>query len=213
MYLSKYISFLIHSIFQLLVDSCRRLLLRHYICSATLYVMCFWHSAFCSLLFFFVCFLIVFICGNMFTINPHILFRYIFRWWILSLYHFMMIHSYLPLSVKQFVLLFYYFSFVSVVTIYFPVLFSFVFPYCGCNHYSFYTTAHSCFLLCTPFVTFTLFADESQIVFFCILLPYIVKSHLSLYSFFCDTIFSYGIQLMIYIWAPTLIYIRSFKKL
>ena len=56
--------------------------------------------------------------------------RYIFRWWILSLYHFMMTHSYLPLFVKQFALLLYYFSFVSVVAIYFS--------YRGCNHYSFY---------------------------------------------------------------------------
>ena len=45
MYLSKYIFFLTHSSFQLLVDSCRRLLLRHYICSATLYVTCFWQNS------------------------------------------------------------------------------------------------------------------------------------------------------------------------
>ena len=74
MYLSKYILFLTHSIFQLLVDSCRLLLLRHYICSAILYVTCFCHSAFCSLLFFFVCFLIVLIVLNIFTINLHVLF-------------------------------------------------------------------------------------------------------------------------------------------
>ena len=55
------------------------------------------------------------------------------------------------------------------------------------------------------FVTYTLFADQSQFVCFCILLPSMVKSHLSLYSFFCDTSLSYGIPLMIYIRAPIII--------
>ena len=105
----------------------------------------------------------------------------------------MMIHSYLPLSVKQFALLFYYFSFVSVVTMYFPVLFSFDVLYCCCNHYSFYHY-HSFYLILVfyyvpLFVTFTLFADKSQCVVFCIILLSMVKSHRSLYSFFCDTIF------------------------
>ena len=83
--------------------------------------------------------LIVFICSNSFLLICIFSFPlYIFRWWIISLYHFMMIHSYLPLSVKQFALLFYSFYFVTVVTIYMPVLFSFDIPYCGCNHYSFH---------------------------------------------------------------------------
>ena len=163
MYLFKYIFFLTHSIFQLLVDSYRRLLLRHYIRSATLYVTCFCHSAFCSLLFSLYVFLIVFICGNITTINLHVLFTSLYfplmNYQSLLLYDDTLLTPSVCQAICFIVLLIF---FVSAVTIYFPVLFPFDFPYCGCNHYSFY---HSSFLSSTMYpslLPLLYFADESQ---------------------------------------------------
>ena len=118
-------------------------------CSATLYVKCFCHSAFCSLLFFFVCFLIVFICGNISTINMHVLFTSLYFRLMnsqsLSLYDDTLLSPSVCQAICFIVLLI---SFVSVVTIYFPVLFSFDSPYCGCNPYSLY---HSSLLFSTMY--------------------------------------------------------------
>ena len=140
-------------------------------CSATLYVTCFCHSAFCSLLFFFVClFLIVFICGNIFTINLHVLFTSLYfplmNSQSLSLYDDTLLSPSVCQAICFLVLLI---SFVSVVTIYFTVLFSFDFPYCGCNPYSLYhsslLSSTTVFYYCLLFVTITLFADESRFFF------------------------------------------------
>ena len=144
--------FLTHSIFQLLVDSCRRLLLRHYICPATLYVTCFCHSAFCSLLFFFVCFFICFHLRSYFyQICMIVLFTSLYFPLMNSQYlSLMMIHSFLPLSVKQF-------AFVFTINFLLLVLLQFISRYCFplISHtvvaiITLSTTAHCCLLLRTP---------------------------------------------------------------
>ena len=63
-----------------------------------------------------------------------------------------------------------FFSLVSVATIYFPVLFFFDFPYCGCNLF----LPHLIIVLhCVPiFVTVTLFADNTQVIFIYISVTY-----------------------------------------
>ena len=92
-----------------------RLLLPHqvYICSSTLHVKCFCHAAFCSLLFFFVVSLIVFMCGHISTISLHgLLFSLFFPLMnSQSFFYLMMVHCYLNFSVRQFDLLFYLFFF------------------------------------------------------------------------------------------------------
>ena len=135
---------------------------------------------------------------------------YIFCWWILSLYHYMMIHSYLLLSVKPFALLFYYF-FLSVLL---QFIFSYCFPLIPHTVVAIITlskTTHYCPLLCSP-LCYLYFIRWWVPIFVCIMLSSMVKIHLSLHSFYCDTIFPNGIPLMIYIWAPILIYFPSFKN-
>ena len=82
--------------------------------------------------------LIVFICGHISTISLHLRFS--------SLVCPLMDHGFvllydgtlLSLFVCQAMCFTVQFIFLIVVTIYFQVLFLFDFPYCGCNHYSFY---------------------------------------------------------------------------
>ena len=168
-------------------------------CSATLYVTCFCHSAFCSLLFFFVCFFkIVIICGNIFTINLHVLFTSLYfplmNSQSLSLYEDTLLSPSVCQAICFIVLLIY---FVSVVTIYFPVLFSFDFPYGGCNPYSLY---HSSLLSSTmyPSLLPLLYSLMSPDLFvFCFLLWLKV-----IYLYISSSVkpfFSHGIPVMIYI--------------
>ena len=73
------------------------------------------------------------------------------------------LHSYLTLSVRQLLYFSIYISLVSVATIYIPVPFFFNFPYCGCNLF----LPHLILVLyCVPlFVTVTLFADDTKVIF------------------------------------------------
>ena len=101
----------------------------------------------------------------------------------LSLFYFI-VHSYLPLSVRFYCSI--YFSSVSVVTIYIPVLFLFDFPYCDCNHYSLY---HISFLSSTMYTSSYINIHQCYIIqyfFFVFYFPWCLNSHLFLYSFFCD---------------------------
>ena len=87
-----------------------------------------------------------------------------------------------------------YISLVSVATIYFPVLFFFEFPYCGCN--LFLPHLILVFYCVALFVTVTLFADDTQVIFIYISVTYdmfFFSKHL-LRPF--PDIFSYGIHLM-----------------
>ena len=87
--------------------------------------------------------------------------RYFSSWWILSLF---LLYTPISLCLSGNLLYFFiYISLVSVATIYLPVLFFFDFPYCGCNLF----LPHLILVFyCVPlFVTFTLFADDTQVIF------------------------------------------------
>ena len=91
-------------------------------------------ACFCIFLFAIICILLIYMLS--------------FPRYFLSVILNFMVHSYLPLSVRLYCSI--YFSLVSVVTIYIPVLFLFDFPYCDCNHYSFY---HISFLSSTMYTS------------------------------------------------------------
>ena len=87
--------------------------------------------------------------------------RYFSSWWIHSLF---LLYTPISLCLSGNLLNFsIYISLVSVATIYLPVLFFFDFPYCGCNLF----LPHLILVFyCVPlFVTFTLFADDTQVIF------------------------------------------------
>ena len=123
--------------------------------------------------------LIGFICDHISIILLRLLFPcYLLHWWIPSQLFYVLVsillHSYLPLSVRRFSLFFYLYSLVSVVTIYFPLLFFFDFLYCGWIILFYF--CHISFLssLCYRY----LFANEFKVIFIYIL------SHATTCSFF-----------------------------
>ena len=169
------IFFLTHSILRLPVDIFLRLLLSHCILSSTFYVTCFFHTAFCSLLFFLVC---VFNCFHLRLYFYYssicslflLLFSLVnFEWSFLFYYTVSIsVYSYLSVPVRQLTILFYLFVFSqchyslflatvsdTVSALWFPILNSLLFL--------------PRFILVFHFNTVDLFADESQVIFICIL--------------------------------------------
>ena len=125
-------------------------------------------------------------------------------------------HFYLPLSVRQFTLLYYVFFLSQCCYNLFFGIVLFDFPYCGCNHYSFY---HVSFLSSTMYMYLSLFPLLYSLMsprlysyalllhrttcYLCILLPFCgqvviyiyIASSVTLWSF--RNIIGFGVKLMI----------------